>query len=205
MGRIDFANTGLGRATNLAPTQADGLYLEASLRGGSTSTNFDSDDLIDAEGYRGSYNSKASYIGGHTSAGYVFNFDEQQSLDAHARYLWTHLGGDIVTVGIDTLEFAKSTSSRLQLGGRYSYIYNDQFKPYIGAAYEYEFAGDVGATAYGLRLDEPSLKGSTGIIDAGFSYMPNAKIPDLSLNLNAQAFFGQRQGGAGQIKLKYQF
>lgn len=204
-GRIDFAGTGLGRVANLTSTQADGLYLEASLRGGRTSMNFDSNDLIDAEGYRGSYDSKSSYIGGHASSGYVFNFDEQQALDVHARYLWTRLGGDTVTVGIDTLEFDKSMSSRMQIGGRYSYAYNDQFKPYLGAAYEHEFAGDIGATAYGMSLDEPSLKGSTGIIDAGFTYMPNAKNPDWSLNLNAQAFFGQRQGGAGQIKLKYQF
>lgn len=93
----------------------------------------------------------------------------------------------------------------MQFGGRYSYSYSDQFKPYIGAAFEYEFKGDVGATAYGLRLDEPSLKGSTGIIDVGFNFIPDAKTPDLSINLNAQAFFGQRQGGSGQIKLKYQF
>lgn len=204
-GRMEFAGTGLGRVANLAPTQADGLYLEASLRGGRVSMGFDSGDLIDAEGYRGNYNSKLGYIGGHASVGYAFNFDEKQALNVHGRYLWTRMNGDTVTVGKDTVHFDRSTSSRMQLGGRYSYAYTDQLKPYIGAAYEYEFAGDIGATAYGLRLDEPSLKGSTGIIEAGFSFTPDAKIPDLSINVNAQAFFGQRQGGSGEVKFKYQF
>ncbi|MGU3577012.1 hypothetical protein ACLBWZ_15960 [Brucellaceae bacterium C25G] len=204
-GRLDFAGTGLGRVPGLPSTRADGLYLEASLRAGRVSMGFNSGDLIDLEGNGGNYNSKFGYIGGHASVGYAFNFDEQQSLDVYGRYLWTRMNGDTVSVGNDTLHFDKSTSSRIQLGGRYGYVYNDQFKPYLGATYEYEFKGDIGATAYGLRIDKPSLKGGTGIVEAGFTFTPNLNLPTLSLDVNGQAFFGERRGGSGQIKLKYQF
>lgn len=204
-GRFDFAGTGLGYVADLAPTQADGLYLEVSLRAGRVSMGFDSNDLIDPDGHRGNYESKSGYWGGHAAAGYVFNFDEQQSLDVYGRYLWTHMKGDSVAIGKDQLHFDSATSNRVQIGGRYHYAYSDQFKPYIGAAYEYEFSGGVGASAYNLRLDEPSLKGGTGIIEAGFSFTPNAKVPNFSINVTGQGFFGQRQGGSGGIKLKYQF
>ncbi|MHC5308440.1 autotransporter domain-containing protein, partial [Bartonella sp. LJL80] len=98
-----------------------------------------------------------------------------------------------------------SLSSRIQLGGRYAYAYSEQFKPYIGAAYEYEFDGEVKAKAYEFNLDRPSLEGSTGIFEAGFSLQPIASNKALSLDVNGQAYVGQRQGGGGGIKLKYQF
>lgn len=203
-GRMDFAGTGLGRVAELAPTQADGLYLEASLRTGTSHLNFDS-ELKDAEGRRGAYTNTSTYWGGHAGAGYVFNFDEQRALDVYGRYLWTRLGSEMFYVGADKARLDASLSSRLQFGGRYSFAYNDQFKPYLGGAYEYEFDGDVGASAYNKRVHEQSLQGSTGIFEAGFTYTPSAKTPDLSINLNAQAFVGQRRGGSGEVKLKYQF
>ncbi|UXN06798.1 hypothetical protein [Bartonella sp. HY761] len=205
-GRMEFNGTGLGRVASLAADQADGLYVEASIRGGKTRNKFDgSNDLIDGEGYRGIYDSKVSYYGGHAAVAYVFNFDEKQALDVYGRYLWMHMDGDTVNIGKDRLHFDKSNSSRMQLGGRYSYAYSQQFKPYIGAAYEYEFDGAISANAYGLSLAEPSLKGSTGIFEAGFLFHPIADNEALSINVNGQGFVGQRQGGGGGAKIKYQF
>ncbi|UXN07040.1 autotransporter outer membrane beta-barrel domain-containing protein [Bartonella sp. HY761] len=205
LGRIEFAGTGLGRVVNLASTQTDGLYLDASLRGGKTKLAFDTNDLYDGDGYRGHYNSKASYIGAHGTLGYVFNFDEKQALDIYGRYLWTRVNGDNVVIGKDTLHFDRSNSSRVQLGGRYNYSYSQQFIPYVGLAYEHEFKGTISANAYGLALGEPSLKGDSGIVEAGFMVRPITTAPNLSVNIGGQGFFGKREGGAGSLKVKYQF
>ncbi|WP_210276089.1 autotransporter outer membrane beta-barrel domain-containing protein [Bartonella sp. HY038] len=207
-GRIDFANTGLGRVSNLAVDQADGVYLEASIRAGRASSRFDvGNNMIDRiEGdYHGSYDSKSRYYGGHLAGGYVFNFDEKQSLDVYSRYLWVHMDGDTVTISNEKLRFDSAQSSRLQIGGRYAYAYNQQFKPYIGAAYEYEFDGEIAARAYEFNLDKPSLQGSTGIFEAGFNFQPIATNQYFNINVNAQGYVGQRQGGGGGIKIKYQF
>ncbi|UXM95777.1 autotransporter outer membrane beta-barrel domain-containing protein [Bartonella sp. HY329] len=205
-GRMEFGGTGLGHVASLAADQVDGLYVEASIRGGKTRNKFDgSNDLIDGEGYRGIYDSKVSYYGGHAAVAYVFNFDEKQALDVYGRYLWMHMDGDTVNIGKDQLHFDKSNSSRMQVGGRYSYAYSQQFKPYVSAAYEYEFDGAISANAYGLSLAEPSLKGSTGIFEAGFLFHPIADNDALSINVNGQGFVGQRQGGGGGAKIKYEF
>ncbi|WP_182418734.1 autotransporter outer membrane beta-barrel domain-containing protein [Bartonella sp. HY038] len=209
-GRLNLAGTGLGRVSTLAPDQTDGVYLEASLRAGRISSNFDAGRNMrsfsnDGDDYRGSYDSKSSYYGGHIAGGYVFNFDEKQSLDTFGRYLWTHMDGDTVSVGNEKLSFDSSTSSRMQIGGRYGYAYNEQFKPYLGAAYEYEFGGEVAAKAYEFDIEKPSLGGSTGIFEAGFNIKPISTNKALSLDVNGQGYAGQRQGGGGGVKLKYQF
>ena len=209
-GRIDFAGTGLGRVNELSADQADGVYLEASLRAGRASSKFDVGHNMTALGlptsdYRGSYDSTVTYYGGHVSGGYVFNFDEKQALDVFGRYLWTHMDSDTVTIGYEQLHFGSATSSRIQIGGRYAYAYNAQFKPYIGAAYEHEFDGDISARAYEFNLDKPSLKGDSGIFEAGFNLQPVATNKQLSIDVNGQGYAGERQGGGGGVKVKYQF
>lgn len=209
-GRVDFAGTGLGYVKNLAADQADGLYIEASLRAGRASSEFDVGRNFSMfsnikDSYRGSYDSDVTYFGGHVAGGYVLNFDDRQSVDVYGRYLWTRMDSDNVSVSYEKLHFDSSLSSRIQIGGRYSYAYSDQFKPYFGASYEYEFDGDVKAKAYEFNLERPSLEGSTGIFEAGFSLKPVAKNQALSIDVNGQGYVGQRQGGGGGIKLKYQF
>ncbi|WP_297322740.1 autotransporter outer membrane beta-barrel domain-containing protein [uncultured Bartonella sp.] len=209
-GRVDFAGTGLGYVKNLAADQADGLYVEASLRAGRASSKFDVGRNADVLGnftgvYRGSYDSDVTYFGGHVAGGYVLNFDDKQSVDVYGRYLWTHTDSDNVSVGYEKLNLDSSLSSRIQIGGRYSYAYSDLFKPYIGAAYEYEFDGEVKAKTYEFNLNRPSLEGSTGIFEAGFSLIPLPSNKALNLNVNGQGYVGQRQGGGGGIEIKYEF
>ncbi|MHC5305791.1 autotransporter domain-containing protein [Bartonella sp. LJL80] len=205
LGRIDFAGTGLGRVTNLAAGQTDGLYLDAAFRAGKIDTDFDSNDLIDANGVAGSYDSGANYFGAHGSVGYVFNFDDRNSVDVYGRYLWTRVDSETVDVGAERLHFDSTNSSRIRVGTRYSYIYSEQIKPYVGAAYEHEFDGEVKAQAYGLKLDKPSLDGDTGIFEAGISFKPISVNQALSVDVSGQGFVGQREGGGGGMKIKYEF
>ncbi|UXM94960.1 autotransporter outer membrane beta-barrel domain-containing protein [Bartonella sp. HY329] len=209
-GRIDFVGTGLNKVNNIAADQADGLYAEVSLRAGRATNKFDVGQTFGGlsflnDNYSGSYESNSTYYGGHLAGGYVFNFDEKQSLDVYGRYLWTHMDSDTVTIGYERLHFDSSTSSRLQIGGRYGYNYNDQLKPYIGATYEHEFEGDISAKAYEFNLEKPSLKGDSGIFEAGFNVQPLSTNKSLSIDVNGQGYVGERQGGGGGVKVKYQF
>ncbi|MBI0015951.1 autotransporter domain-containing protein, partial [Bartonella sp. B10834G3] len=138
-----------------------------------------------------------NYFGGHVTGGYVFNFDDRRALDVYGRYLWTRMESDTVKIDKEKLHFDSSTSSRIELGSRYSYQYNDWFKPYIGATYDYEFDGDVGAKAYEFDLHKPSLEGSTGIFEAGFRMNPLRDNKALTINVDGQGYVGARQGGGG--------
>ena len=209
LARIEFAGTGLGLAKDLKPDETDGLYADASLRFGQSDGKFTAGRKFGLEeqvvDYHGSYDSTVNYFGGHVTGGYVFNFDDQRALDVYGRYLWTHMESDTVKIEPEQLHFDSATSSRIELGARYSYQYNDWFKPYVGATYDYEFDGDVGAKAYEFNLHKPSLEGSTGIFEAGFRMNPLRDNKALTINVDGQGYVGARQGGGGGVKLKYEF
>ncbi|MHC5307332.1 hypothetical protein [Bartonella sp. LJL80] len=202
--RLDFSGTGLGRVSKLRSDVNDGLYAEGSIRTGETTMDFDSSDLVDGEGYRGRYDSKVRYYGAHAVAGYVFNFNDYQSLDVYTRYMWTKMESDTVSIGKDRLRFDSSASSKIRVGARYSHRINEQIKPYIGAAYEHEFKGEVSARAYSFELDKPSLKGDTAVLELGVSFTP-VKGKPFNIDVAGEGYAGQRQGGGGSVKLKYQF
>ncbi len=209
LARIEFAGTGLGLVKDLRPDETDGLYADASLRFGQSDGKFTAGRKFGLEeqvvDYHGSYDSTVNYFGGHVTGGYVFNFDDQRALDVYGRYLWTHMESDTVKIEPEQLHFDSATSSRIELGARYSYQYNDWFKPYVGATYDYEFDGDVGAKAYEFNLHKPSLEGSTGIFEAGFKLNPLRDNKALTINVDGQGYVGARQGGGGGVKLKYEF
>ena len=205
LGRIDFAGTGLGWVNKLEAGQADGLYAEASFRAGHIDTDFDTDDILGEFGEGSDYDSGADYYGLHGGVGYVMNFDERNSLDVYGRYFWTKIDSETVDVGRDRLHFDEADSSRLRIGTRYTMIYNQQLKPYVGIAYDHEFDSEVAARAYGFKLDKPSLEGDTGIVEAGISMKPVSTIDALSVDVTGQGFIGRREGGGGGLKIKYQF
>lgn len=58
------------------------------------------------------------------------------------------------------------------MGGRYHYAFCKAASGYAGAAWEYEFSGNVGGTLNGARIDESSLGGTTGTGEMGLSISP---------------------------------
>lgn len=205
LGRIDFAGTGLGLVDKLDAGQADGLYAEASFRAGHIDTDFDTNDILGITGGSSKYDSGADYYGLHGGVGYVMNFDERNSVDVYARYLWTKIDSETVNIGVDKLRFDDADSSRIRIGTRYTMAYNQQFKPFVGVAYDHEFEGTIDAHAYQLKLDKPSLEGDSGIFEAGVSMKPISTIEALSVDISGQGYIGKRQGGGGGLKIKYQF
>ena len=203
--RLDVAGTGPTKATVSKTGNREGLYVEGSVRSGNSNFSFDSNDLTDGEAVRGQYHSKSKYYGAHGGVGYILNLDDKQIVDVYSRYTWLKQDGDTVSIGNDKLRLDSAESSRLRVGGRYSYVYTPRIKPYVGAAYEHEFKGDVSGSAYDLAIEKPTLSGNTGIFEVGVSMNPLASKEALSIDLGVQGYVGVREGGSATLKAKYTF
>jgi hypothetical protein len=182
---------------------ASGVYSEASFRAGSLKNEFDAKDLRDARGAKANYESNGVYFSAHLGGGYVMALSSALSLDAYAKFFYTHQEGDEVKANTgDALRFDSVNSYRARVGARADYRVAPGATLYGGAAFEREFDGKAKATVYGYEIEAPGLKGNTGILEAGVSFAPGASMP-LEVDVGAQGFAGKRQGVSGGVKLKY--
>jgi outer membrane autotransporter protein len=191
---MDFADTGPGR-----------FYAKASGRAGRLYNRYKNSDLRDEQGRRGDYESSSAWYGMHAGAGYLWNITDKTSLDLYGAFYWTRQEGDTVTLDSqDSVTFKAADSRRLRGGARLSHAVNEYVGPYLGLAYEHEFAGTVKSTTYGLPIDKPSLKGGTSIGEIGLSVTPSPNLP-LSFDLGVQGYVGQREGVTGSLQVKLEF
>ena len=202
---MDVAGTSINKNAKPVTGIKEGVYLDAVMRAGRVKTDFSSNDLIDAEGVRGHYNSKSQYVSAMAGIGYVFNLDDQQSVDVYSRYSWSHINADKVMVGNDKLSFDRDNSSRLRAGTRYTYAVTQHIAPYAGLAYEHEFEGKVSGKVYDMSIKGADLGGSTGIFEVGVSTTPIASVSAIKLDVGVQGFFGERKGATGSINLSYEY
>ncbi len=177
-----------------------GGYLEASARLGRAKADFSSSDL----GQHASYDSSSLYWGAHGGLGYVWRIDDKASLDMYAKYIFTRQESDSVTILGDDIDFAAADSQRARVGARFGYAVTERVIPYLGVAYEYEFDGDIAAKAYGHSLDEPSLKGGSGVFDVGLAVRP-VSDGEFVFELGAQGYVGTREGVTGSLQMRYDF
>lgn len=203
-GDTETVGGGILARVDMTDTALKGLYAEASLRIGSLSSDYRSNDLRDVAGHTAAYDITSTYYGAHAGLGYIWNFNDSASLDVYGKYFWTHQTGQDVTILGDKFSFKDSDSQRVKLGGRFSYAVTETFVSYFGAAWEYEFGGKARATTYGYDVPAPSLKGSTGVGEIGINWKPE-KAQGFSVDLGIQGYTGMREGVSGTLQLKYEF
>ena len=182
-------------------------YAETSLRTGWAETDYHSGDLRDSFGNTAAYDSGSAYYGAHFGLGYEWTLSDVSALDFYAKYFWTHQEGDHVRVMSDPIHFESADSHRSRFGVRYEHEFKTDgmvVKPFIGAAYEYEYDGDVAGTAYGFAMDKPSLRGGTGAGELGVT-LKSSENSAFSLNLSVQGYTGTREGVSGSFLLNYRF
>ena len=182
-------------------------YAETSLRTGWAETDYHSGDLRDSFGNTAAYDSGSAYYGAHFGLGYEWKLSDVSALDFYAKYFWTHQEGDHVRVMNDPIHFESADSHRSRFGVRYEHEFKTDgmvVKPFIGAAYEYEYDGDVAGTAYGFTMDKPSLRGGTGAGELGVT-LKSSENSAFSLNLSVQGYTGTREGVSGSFLLNYRF
>ncbi|MDO4839283.1 MAG: autotransporter outer membrane beta-barrel domain-containing protein [Desulfovibrionaceae bacterium] len=193
LAKMDFVKTGPGH-----------FYLEGSAHMGSLHNEFDSND-VEYKGRVAQFDMDSPYYSLHGGIGYVWNITEEHDLDVYGKYMWTRLQGtdDTLTTS-DKFEYDDMDSNRIRLGARYTYKGSERFRPYVGAAYEHEFAGSCESTAFDHSVSAPSFKGSSGMGEIGLMMQPSEAIP-LSVNLGVQGYVGQKQGVSGNCSLMYEF
>ena len=182
---------------------AGGFYAQGTVSFGQTSNDFKSNDIISGAS-TAKYDSDSMYYGANLGLGYLVNITDKAELDIYARYLWTHMESDRVVVVTDPVRFKATDSHRMQLGSRLNYELITGCIPYIGLAYDREFASDVKAATYGLKIDAPDIKGHTGIGELGVSFK-SSMLSGLYLDFGAQGYLGQREGISGTFQVKYLF
>ena len=183
----------------------NGVRMEGSLRAGRVETSFHSSDYLNGSGVAASYRLHAPYVAAHLGLAKTLKLDERKSLDFLARYYWARQSGANVRLSSgETLNFQADQSSRLRLGGRFTYQKNKRDAWYAGAAWEYEMDGRTRGKSdeLGHRFDSPNLGGSTGVFDIGHLTQAAPGHP-FSIEFGLQAYVGRIQGVSGGGRLGY--
>ena len=74
--------------------------------------------------------------------------------------------------------------------------------PYVGATWEHEFDGQAAASVHGIALDEPSMKGDTGIGEIGITLVETVS-KNIGLDLGLQGYTGEKEGIVGTARLSF--
>lgn len=179
-----------------------GNYAEVGLRAGMLKNSL-GNAVANGYGVQGGYDEETSYYGAHLGVGHIFAVDENSNVDVYGKYFYNHHESDKFEILGDKVEFDSADSNRLRLGLRYNQNDGNAFSYYYGLAWDYEFSGDANVTAAGFDTGNPSLKGSTAVIEAGIHYAPDNS--PWSIDLGLQGYGGQRDGFSGTMQLNYSF
>ena len=198
-GSSDYYGFGLFVRSEEAASERGYFYSEASLRFGRVDTDYNSANYLNVPT---GYDSDAVYYGLHAGAGYINKLRGDATLDLYGKLLWTRQGSDTTTVTTgDRLSFGAANSIRGRVGARYSNGANKKTNFYAGLAYDYEFSGKQKAEINGLRIDQPSLKGGTGIGELGVVF----KGKNSQVDLKVEGYTGKREGFGGGVQFKWVF
>jgi hypothetical protein len=204
-GEVTYAGAGILGRMDFSEWRSGSFYAEASFRAGHARNEFSSGDLRDASGRAASYDSSSSYYGMHAGFGRSQRLGDAALLDVYVKSFWTRQEGDEVRLSTgDIVRFEDADSTRLRLGGRLSLASGGCATPYFGVAWEREFDGNARAFANGFAIEEPSLRGWTGIGEIGVTFVPSSSLP-ISLDIGVQGYAGKREGVTGSIDLKIEF
>ena len=179
-----------------------GNYAEVGLRAGMLKNSL-GNAVADGYGVQGGYDEETSYYGAHLGVGHIFAVDENSNVDVYGKYFYNHHESEDLNILGDEVRFDSADSNRLRLGLRYNQNDGNAFSHYYGLAWDYEFSGDANVTAAGFDTGNPSLKGSTAVIEAGIHYAPDNS--PWSIDLGLQGYGGQRDGFSGTMQLNYSF
>ncbi len=188
-------------------TAKHGFYVEGSLRGG----NIHDDarnvlrDIATNAPY--SYETDASYFGGHIGVGKEIPLTGGNTLDVYAKYFVNRKDGVSFNAGIDHYDLDAVTSQVLRLGARYT-VKREQWNFYGGLAYEYEMDGKAGgrvsAGAFSSDIRAAEIDGGSVRAELGATMQPEATSP-WRLDLNLAGFAGKKQGFSGGASVTLMF
>lgn len=147
-----------------------GAYYEGALRVGRISGDYRG--VFTVGGPQAvSFDSDATYVTAHAGVGYVKPLSDTTTLDTYGTYFYSHTGGDTVRLSTgETYDFDAVDSHRLRIGTRYTKDFSNHQSIYAGLGVEHEFDGEAIAYYDGASTPSPRLKGTSGLIELGWSH-----------------------------------
>ncbi len=185
----------------IAKQNIDNTYLEGSVRFGKTKTDYHSSDFQGATSDV-SFTAKSSYQGFSVGAGHRIPINDTFSVTPYGRLLYTHYADSNHTIQGQKFTFDSVNSLRTQLGTKVTYDVNNTLGLYSSLTWEREHKGTASGKVLGLNIPQPSIKGNTGIVEAGINYQPNA---NLNIGLGVNGSFGKRKGAEASATVQYDF
>ena len=188
----------IGGGLMLKQNFTSGTYLDASFHVGKISSDYNSNDWTYAVApgvlaHNEKFDISSTYMATHIGIGQIFDLSESNKLDVYTKWLYAYTDDADATISSgERYHFDSVTSNRVRAGLRDTINLKDEHNLYFGGAYEYEFSGDAKASTMGLDAPKPSLKGSTGVFEAGYKY----ESKNLILSLGGKGYIGKTRGGA---------
>ncbi|WP_302227356.1 autotransporter outer membrane beta-barrel domain-containing protein [Veillonella magna] len=170
-----------------------GAYYEGALRVGRISGDYRG--VFTVGGPQAvSFDSDATYVTAHAGVGYVKPLSDTTTLDTYGTYFYSHTGGDTVRLSTgETHDFDAVDSHRLRVGTRYTKDFSNYQSIYAGLGVEHEFDGEAIAYYDGASTPSPRLKGTSGLIELGWSHNVG-KARSTYQQIGVTGWFGRERG-----------
>lgn len=170
-----------------------GAYYEGALRVGRISGDYRG--VFTVGGPQAvSFDSDATYVTAHAGVGYVKPLSDTTTLDTYGTYFYSHTGGDTVRLSTgETYDFDAVDSHRLRVGTRYTKDFSNHHAVYAGLGVEHEFDGESIAYYDGASTPSPRLKGTSGLIELGWSHNVG-KARSTYQQIGVTGWFGRERG-----------
>ncbi|MBO7370072.1 MAG: autotransporter outer membrane beta-barrel domain-containing protein, partial [Campylobacter sp.] len=174
------------------------FYTEASARIGKLKTKAE-------KGLYDEYKLSNTYYGAHFGLGKVFDITSSNELDIYAKYFYSHIAGEEIELRGVNVNLGSVTSSKFKAGFKDTMKFSDTSSLYAGLAYQYEAKGDakgsLSAFNQSANIASPSLKGSTGIGEIGYTYETNS----IKFDIGAKGYAGKERGYSGNLGVTFKF
>lgn len=181
----------------------NGLYAEGSLRTGRMHNRFNS-GLRDVSGVAANYALSTPYYGAHVGMGYAWQVTDKMSMDVYGNYLFARQNGKNVRLETgDEVSFDAVNSHRMQLGTRANWRYG-RVNLYAGVGYEHDLSTKAVASAYGVPIDSPTVRGGSGMGEIGIRVVPTAKA-GWGIDAGLRGYTGKRREVDGALRVSYTF
>ncbi|MDR3210796.1 MAG: hypothetical protein LBU79_02625, partial [Planctomycetota bacterium] len=189
-------------------TWDNGVWAEASIRGGFMQNRFHSGDyIIYLAGDRvttARYRLDTPYVAGHLGLAKEWEVDEQNHFTLLGRYYYALQGGKKINIAEEPVRFNADDLHRVRVGGRYTRVRDPYFSAYVGAYYEYGFSGKVRGSSQELHFPAPDLGGSTGVGEIGIIARSH-RNERFSAEFGLQGYVGERLGVTGGVRFGWEF
>jgi hypothetical protein len=197
LGRVEIGE-------RLEERRGDGLYVEGSMRVGSSKVDYKTCDIeVTGAVERGEvkYNYNTGYVGVHICCGYGYKVSEKTKIEGSGRCKYTlQRGKEIELATKERVKFEEATSNRINIGVKGEYEVKGGIKTYIVLRGEQELNGEVKGKAEGKAIEGVKLEGLTGGGEVGMSMNISEK---LMMEIIGECFVGKREGLSGMVKVKY--